>query len=473
MNTNDTGHFDIRACYDWPGDAVTPMEHQIETAAFLVEHKRALCLNAPGTGKTLSALWAADFLMEQGLIEKVLVVAPLSTLVPVWRNELVRHFPQHPVVVLIGTQERRKNILRKSDHKFALINHDGFTLLNEEFADYGLIIYDEATAIKSPYSKRFHTLYRHANKYMPRIWLMTGTPISQHPTNSWTLARIVDSPNVPSSYSRYKEVVMRYEYQYGNTYRWVPAPAAAEICKYVLQPSICYSLDQCLDLPEMSYINRECWLSDEQRQLFREMCNTAIISRCEISAANPALIHAKLLQICCGAAYDKHGEVVKFDVEDRLDSLHELIEEVGDKVIVYVPFRGVQELLEGELAKRGFDVASVHGDVPLRTRDQIFNAFQNTERYQVLLAHPGVASHGLTLTRSRDVIWYAPIYSFEQYEQANARIRRISTRDKTRVFNISATAFEGGLYRRLRERKLLLDDLLELLRKEISVPMGR
>lgn len=45
--------------YDWPGKFV-PMAHQIETAAFLTMNRRAFCFNDPGTGKTLSALWAAD-----------------------------------------------------------------------------------------------------------------------------------------------------------------------------------------------------------------------------------------------------------------------------------------------------------------------------------------------------------------------------------------------------------------------------
>jgi superfamily II DNA or RNA helicase len=41
-----------------------PMAHQIETAAFLTMHRRAFVFSEPGTGKTLSALWAADYLMQ-------------------------------------------------------------------------------------------------------------------------------------------------------------------------------------------------------------------------------------------------------------------------------------------------------------------------------------------------------------------------------------------------------------------------
>src|SRR5512134_2562360 len=51
--------------YDWPGP-FQPYEHQKQTAAFLTLHNRGLVLNEIGTGKTQSALWAADYLMRVG-----------------------------------------------------------------------------------------------------------------------------------------------------------------------------------------------------------------------------------------------------------------------------------------------------------------------------------------------------------------------------------------------------------------------
>ena len=52
----------IRARYNWPG-MYKPFAHQEDTADFLTIHRRAFVFNDPGTGKTLSALWAADYLM--------------------------------------------------------------------------------------------------------------------------------------------------------------------------------------------------------------------------------------------------------------------------------------------------------------------------------------------------------------------------------------------------------------------------
>ena len=63
--------------YDWPG-LYRPFKHQRTTAEFLSVHKRAFCFNEAGTGKTSSVIWAADYLMKQGLVKRVLVICPLS-----------------------------------------------------------------------------------------------------------------------------------------------------------------------------------------------------------------------------------------------------------------------------------------------------------------------------------------------------------------------------------------------------------
>ena len=77
--------------YDWPG-RYTPFTHQRQTAAFLTLHRRALVLNDIGTGKSLSALWAADYLMRIGCVHKVLILSPLSTLERVWGDAIFSNF---------------------------------------------------------------------------------------------------------------------------------------------------------------------------------------------------------------------------------------------------------------------------------------------------------------------------------------------------------------------------------------------
>src|ERR1700761_6233850 len=73
--------------YDFPiAPPFKPLPHQKVMANFSVLHRRMFNLSDMGTMKTLSTLWAADFLMRQHDPElfRAIIVAPLSTLDRVW-----------------------------------------------------------------------------------------------------------------------------------------------------------------------------------------------------------------------------------------------------------------------------------------------------------------------------------------------------------------------------------------------------
>jgi SNF2 family DNA or RNA helicase len=451
----------ILSYYDWPG-RYSPMSHQRETAAFMTTHRRALCLNSPGTGKSLSSLWAADYLLTTGAVKRVLIIAPLSTLKPVWGTEIVRHLPYRRFAIATGNRARKLQQLLDPSVKYGIVGHDSFTTLAKELAgEYDLVIYDELTAVKTPGTQRFRVLAKWLTENNTWFWGLTGTPISQTPVDAWAMAKLVNSPTVPKSFTAFRDMVMEKV----STFRWVPRPAALDICKAVLQPSIRFSLDECQDIPDTLYLDHECEMTTAQKNMFKIMQEDlmVVLQGTTVSAANAAVMLSKLLQISCGAVYDQDGNVVDVDSSLRYDALKEIIDEVGGKVILYVPFRAVQKWLSQRLVADGLDVAVVNGDVSKTARDKIFTDFQSTDRIDVLLAHPKVASHGLTLTRSSDVIWFAPIYSLEMYEQANARIRRLGTTGKTRVHHLYASPFEKELYRRLKTKQRVLTDFLKMV----------
>ena len=82
--------------YEWGGQ-YKPFKHQKLTSAFLTLNQRAFCFNEQGTGKTASAIWASDFLLKQGVINRVLIVCPLSIMDSAWRADLFK-FAMHRTV---------------------------------------------------------------------------------------------------------------------------------------------------------------------------------------------------------------------------------------------------------------------------------------------------------------------------------------------------------------------------------------
>ena len=75
--------------YTWTGK-FQPYDHQRETSSFLTLHKKAFCFNEQGTGKTASVIWASDYLMKLGEINRVLVICPLSIMKSAWQEDLFR-----------------------------------------------------------------------------------------------------------------------------------------------------------------------------------------------------------------------------------------------------------------------------------------------------------------------------------------------------------------------------------------------
>lgn len=452
--------------YNWPG-RFTPYHHQKQTAAFLTIHPRALVLNQIGTGKTKSALWAADYLMTIGAVKKVLVISPLSTLERVWADEVFTSLYHRKAVVLHGTAERRSKLL-KTSADFYIVNHDGFAIIcDDPAADFDLIIVDEAAVFRNPSTIRFRIFKKYMEKHPDtRLWLMTGTPTPNEPTDAWSLGHLVQNPNVPKTHGAFKEQVM---YKAGM-HRWTVRPESAEIVRHILQPSVIYQRDECFDLPDTVFQTRHVELTDEQKHHFKTMYKHLVAeldSGAQITAVNEAVKMQKLIQIACGVAYGDDKQRLEIDATPRIAAVEEIIEEAGEKVILFVPLTGTLHMLEKRLSKR-WPCAIVNGEVSAAKRAAIFDAFQNHPEPKVLIAHPATMAHGLTLTAASTVIWYGPITSNEQYVQANGRVERIGKKHIANVVNIEATSLERELYKRLAEKQSLQGLLLDLIRQDME-----
>ena len=450
--------------YNWPGQ-FTPFDHQKETAAFLTLNHSGLVLNEIGTGKTQSALWAADYLIKTKNIKKVLILSPLSTLERVWADAIFTGFVHRKFVVLHGTAEKRLKLLR-TEADFYIINHDGFAIIKDKcHGMFDLVIVDEAAVLRNPSTQRFKIFRKWAtNNIATRLWLMTGTPTPNDPTDAWALAKLVGSPFCTKTYTAFREQVMMKIGQW----KFVPRPESVEIVKHILQPAVRYTRDECFDLPETIIQTRQVDLTAEQKKHYNQMLRhfvTEAASEGTITAVNEAVKIQKLVQIACGVAYGDDGQNILLDCSPRINLVKEVIEEAGEKVILFVPLTGTLHMLEKELSKH-WDVAVVNGEVSSTQRNKIFHDFQHQKSPHVLIAHPGTMAHGLTLTSASTIIWYGPINSNETYVQANGRIERIGKRNVSNVIHIEATDLEHKMYERLRNKQKLQGLLLDLIQQQ-------
>jgi SNF2 family DNA or RNA helicase len=450
----------ITAQYDWPG-LHKPFAHQRTTAEFLTLHRRGFCFNEQGTGKTGSVIWAADYLMNIGMIRRVLVLCPLSIMQSAWVNDLFK-FAMHRTVTVAHSYDRKKRIEAvNTDSDFVICNFDGLEIIKDAVNqnDFDLIVVDEANAYKTVSTKRWKAL-QSIIKADTWIWMLTGTPAAQAPTDAYGLAKIINPSGVPRFFGSFKDQVM----QKITNFKWVPKPRAEDIVHQVLQPAIRFTKEQCLDLPDMTYVTRDVPLTKQQMQYYEHIRKhmTTIAAGEEITTVNAAANLNKLLQLSCGAVYSDSGEVVSFDASNRIEALKEVIDEASHKVIVFVPYRHAIQLVNEELTKSGYSCEIVNGEVSVNKRTDIFNRFQTQPDPKVLIIQPQAASHGVTLHAANVVIYWSPVMSVETYLQANARVHRAGQRNPCTVVHLQGSPVERKMYAMLQSKVDIHTRLVDL-----------
>ncbi|HEX6825829.1 MAG TPA: DEAD/DEAH box helicase [Nitrospiraceae bacterium] len=457
----------IRYYYRWTG-RYKPMAHQIETADFLTLNRKAFVLNEMGTSKTASALWAMDYLMQLGRVKKCLVVAPLSTLERVWLDEVFLWVMHRSAVVLHGSREKRLQLLA-SDADVYVINHDGLAVIADEIKDrddINLTIVDEAAAYRNGQNERYSVLKSVVAKEQMRLWLMTGTPCPNAPTDAWALAKLVNPMNVPTYFTSWKRQTM----QQVTTYKWVPRIGSSEMAYNAMQPAVRFRKKDCLDLPPVTFSKRAVKLTPEQEKAYATMHKFMVMQArsTPITAVNAADQIGKLRQILCGVVKNPEtGEYDEIPHQPRVNVLLECIEEASAKVIVVVPYKGIIEALEREVEK-DYSCAVLNGDVSIRQRNKIITAFTKTKTPRVLLCHPKVMAHGLNLSVADTIVFYAPIYSNEDSEQVMDRINRTGQKLPMTIIRLGAVQLEWNIYNVVEARRRGQQSILELYKQELK-----
>jgi len=452
--------------YEWPRPhGFTPFEHQKTTSEFLVNNRKAFCFNEQGTGKTASVIWAVDYLMQLGLVKRVLVICPLSIMKSAWQQDLFKFAIHRTVSVAYGAAKKRKEIVN-AGNEFVIINFDGVGIVKKEIMDgnFDLVVVDEASAYKNNKTERWKDL-RDLMKVIKGLWMLTGTPAAQSPVDAYGLARLVNPNAVPLYVSHFKDQVM---YKVSD-FRWVPRPEAKTIVHKALQPAIRFEKKDCLDLPPVIFVDRDAPLTPQQLVYYKQLKQEMLIEADgeEISAVNAAVKINKLLQISGGAVYTDTGEVLEFDVSSRLKVVHEVVDETSNKVLVFVPFTHTIELLQKYLTKHGITCEVINGSVSVNKRTDIVTHFQNNPQPKVLIIQPQAASHGLTLTAADTIIWYAPCTSVETYLQANARIDRPGQVNAMTIVHLSGSQVERRMYSLLRGNVANHSEIIDLYKQEI------
>ena len=439
--------------------------HQYRIADFACRNRRAYILAGMGSGKTASALWASDFMKQQGVIKSVLIVCPLSVMTDAWLKTVPALFLGKRSILPIHGTHKLANINKDADYH--VINFDGLqhtekALLKKK---WDLVIVDESVMVKNAKAKRSQV----TRKLIARAdfaWLMTGKPTPQSPLDAHGQLYVIDKYKHGAGW--WKELTQLKV----SEFKWINRDGWQNIVHQYMQPAIRVETRDCIDLPELIRLPRFVELTKPQKEAIDILRKERIVSINgeQVVADNEAVLRIKLLQIANGAVRTGEEEVVEFKPTGRLAVVEEAVDQSESKTIVFAPFRAVVKMIARHLTDKGYRVGIITGETPSKLRQEIFDSIQSDDEdsLQVIVAVPQAMSHGVTLTNASMMVWFSPIDSNDVYRQAIARMERAGQKRSMVVVEIWGSPIEKTMYDILNLRDDQQQEFLELYEKVMT-----
>ena len=225
-----------------------------------------------------------------------------------------------------------------------------------------------------------------------------------------------------------------------------------------------------LDLPDQVWMKRSVPLSTEQLDAYMQMKKFALVQLKEETLTTTSVLAQmiRLHQIVCGHMATDDNKVVSLP-NNRIKELCAILEEHGEKVIIWANYRHDIQAIEKTLSKKygPGSVVTYYGDTPQNVRQDYIERFQTDPMTRFFIGQPMTGGRGITLTAASLTVFYSNNYDLEIREQAEARNHRIGTKDKVTYIDLVAegTVDEKIIYALRNKINLATSVLAEEVRK--------
>lgn len=400
-----------------------PHSYQEDAMAFMLQRGAAGLFLDPGLGKTSITLGAFSVLKQQGLLNRMLVIAPLRVCYGVWGQEIAKwqEFNHLRVEILHG-KDKDKALRRDAD--VYVINPEGLKWLfsgkNIRVLDAQMLVVDESTKFKRTTTARFKLLRPMLGRFQRR-YILTGTPAPNGLIDLFGQIYILDEGTSLGRFITH----FRNEYFYPTGYlgyEWTPKKDTPQRILEKISPITMRLEDKdWLKLPELIENSIVVDLPEQSMRQYKELEEEFItlISGEEVTAVNAGAASIKLRQLANGAAYTADGHAILHDA--KLDALEDLVEELsGAPLLVLYQFKHDVARIQERFGM----VPYIGSGVSEKKAEEHCMRF-NMGDLPILLAHPQSAGHGLNLQeRSNHVAFFGPTWDLELHIQAMKRVYR-------------------------------------------------
>jgi SNF2 family DNA or RNA helicase len=443
------------------------MRHQREGVEFLLETRAGLLAFEQGLGKTLVAIEAFVRAVEERTTTRLLVICP-NSLKRNWQAELTKFAPQLGVTIVEGDRQKRRALFSSTQANVVITSYE--TARSEVTSVLALLqrqptamVLDESHATKNRESLT-SIAAQHFAPHASHRWLLSGTPVTNSPTDLFTQIEIL-APG-----QRLLGPLAAFEVDIADSRTC--EDVRRRISKFLLRRT----KEQCLDLPDKTFVDVRVELPPWQRALYDEMrtemvCAIHTMSGDEYRAfASTAL--SQLTRLCQIASNPSTLFPENVGVPGKTSELDHLVSEIlgepGRKIIIWSSYiKTIEQLLE---RYREHGAVALYGGTPSELRQEIAAQFQNDPTTRILIGNPAAAGTGFTLTAAAFSIYESLTWRYDYYAQSQDRNHRIGqTLPVTYLRMIATDTIEEAIVAALERKGDMARDLLGDEKKPASV----
>jgi len=400
-----------------------------------------------GTGKSKVLIDNLAMLYDKGKVNGALIVAPKGVVGTWYNNELPMHLPEHidnKIVLwqamINKTQEKKLDTLFETGEELHILIMNVEAFSTKKGVDFArkflschntLMAVDESTTIKNPGAKRTKNILG-LSKYSKYRRILTGSPVTKSPLDLYTQCQFLD-PWLLGHASYYgfrtRYAIMKNANFNGRSVQIVVGYHNLGELSEKLQPfSYRVLKDDCLDLPEKTFIKRTVQLSPDQHKLYTQMKEKAlaVLNGKMVSTTTVMTQLMRLQQITCGHFTADDGSTQEIP-NNRIDELVDVLEEIEGKVVIWGHWqKDINQIIKAIVKEYGEkSVVDYYGLTPKNERQKNIDKFQTDPNCRFFVGTPATGGYGITLTAASNMIYYSNGYNLEFRTQSEARIDRI------------------------------------------------
>lgn len=401
-------------------------------------------LHEQGLGKTKISLDLLLYWFAKGDLDSVILVVKKG-LIANWKKEIAAHTSLKPKLI---TQNKVENFHAfNSPHRLYLTHFEAIKGEQSRIALFcktrrvGIVI-DEVQKIKNPDSSLTKVFIELSPSFLRRA-IMTGTIVANRPYDVWAPIHFLDGGrSLGQDFDKFKR-----DYDFAETLPDDTAEKEAfenrlgSLFDRISAFAVRETKDGAgIDLPSKVFRTVYCEWEAEQQELYKQIRNDyrAIVERNGLPALDEAEgILKRLLRLVQIASNPKLVDSSYNRTPGKFRQLEDLLTgaiQRSEKVIVWTTFTENADWLSSQLSSYG--AVKVHGKMAIEARNKSIDRFLSEDAVRVLVATPGAAKEGLTLTVANHVIFFDRSFSLDDYLQSQDRIHRISQTRTCYVHNL-------------------------------------